>query len=151
MADTPPEFLPWLASWVALEFPTLQDKPLWDEYQQRKATEEIARIHRLRGLKQGLNLSLDLFSVIRTRPRVAIDDGNKLLTTTPVPDALAPVTALVIPGPHADPADHNRQQCRRQRLGPAAMHRNRFGRKPVRRRLRRGSHGFRTAEPAVAA
>ena len=96
---SPPEFLPWLASWVALGFPTLQDKPLWDEYQQRKATSEIARIHRLRGLKQGLNLSLDLFSVIRTRPRVAIDDGNKLLTTTPVPDALAPVTALVSQGP----------------------------------------------------
>jgi phage tail-like protein len=94
-----PTFLPWLASWVALEFPVLQDGPLWDEYQQRKATSEIARIHRLRGLKRGLNLALDLFAVTTTRPRVAIDDGNKLLTTTPRPHTVAPVTALVSQGP----------------------------------------------------
>jgi phage tail-like protein len=95
----PPEFLQWLASWVALEFPTLQDKPVWDEYQQRKAVSEIARIHRLRGLKQGLNMALDLFAVTTTRPRVAVDDGNKLLTTRPRPDTVAPVTALVSQGP----------------------------------------------------
>lgn len=96
---TPPQFLPWLASWVALDFPTLQDRPLWDEYQQRKATAEVAHIHGLRGLKDGLNRSLDLFSVIQTRPRVAIDDGNKLLATTPLPGTLAPVTAFVSQGP----------------------------------------------------
>ena len=96
---TPPQFLPWLASWVALTFPTLQDKPLWDEYQQRKATSEIANIHARRGLKDGLNRSLELFSVIPTRPRVAIDDGNKLLATTPVAGKLAPVTAFVSQGP----------------------------------------------------
>ena len=100
---TPAGFLPWLASWVALDFPTLQGKPLWDEYQQRKATADIARIHRRRGLKEGLNLSLDLFSVINLRPRVAIDDGNKLLTTTPARGALAPVTALVTQGPTLAP------------------------------------------------
>src|SRR5687767_11584759 len=27
---TPPQFLAWLASWVGLEFPTLQGQPLWD-------------------------------------------------------------------------------------------------------------------------
>lgn len=96
---TPAEFLPWLASWVALEFPTLQHNPLWDEYQRRKATSEIARIHRLRGLKEGLNLALELFGVASTRPRVAIDDGNKLLTVTPRADTVTAVTALVSQGP----------------------------------------------------
>jgi len=96
---TPAAFLPWLASWVAVEFPILQDKPVWDEYQQRKATAEIARIHRLRGLKEGVNLSLDLFAVTSARPRVAVDDGNKLLTTSPQPGRVSEVTALVSQGP----------------------------------------------------
>ncbi len=96
---TPPEFLPWLASWVGLEFPTLQDVPLWDEYQQRKATAEIAGIDRLRGLRAGLNRYLDLFSVGLTRPRVTLDDGRRLLVTTPVPGQLAPLAAMVTQGP----------------------------------------------------
>ena len=93
---SPARFLPWLASWVALEFPTLQDTPLWDEYQQRKATDEIAGIHRLRGLKDGLNSALELFGVASTRPRVAIDDGNKLLTVTPRTGTVAAVTARAL-------------------------------------------------------
>jgi phage tail-like protein len=96
---TPPAFLPWLASWVGLEFPTLQGQPLWDEYQQRKATAEIAGIDRLRGLRTGLNRYLDLFAVGRTRPRVTLDDGRRLLVTTPAPGRRAPLAALVNRGP----------------------------------------------------
>jgi phage tail-like protein len=99
---TPPDFLPWLASWVGLDFPTLQGQPLWDEYQQRKVTAEIAGIYRLRGLRQGLNRYLDLFAVGETRPRVTLDDGRRLLFTTPPvddPARLAPVAALVSQGP----------------------------------------------------
>lgn len=96
---TPPDFLPWLASWVGLEFPTLQGQQLWDEYQQRKATAEIAGIDRLRGLRAGLNRYLDLFTVGQTRPRVTVDDGRRLLVTTPVPNQLAPLAALVTQGP----------------------------------------------------
>jgi phage tail-like protein len=96
---TPQAFLPWLASWVGLEFPTLQGQPLWDEYQRRKATAEIARIDRLRGLRTGLNQYLDLFAVGQTRPRVTLDDGRRLLVTTPVPNQLAPLAALVTQGP----------------------------------------------------
>ncbi|WP_194814242.1 phage tail protein [Nocardia sp. XZ_19_385] len=96
---TPSSFLPWLASWVGLEFPMLQDKQLWDEYQRRRATSEITDIHRLRGLKAGMALALDLFAVTRSRPRVAIDDGNKLLVTAPRPGELVPVTALVSQAP----------------------------------------------------
>jgi phage tail-like protein len=96
---TPEPFLPWLASWVALEFPTLQDTPLWDEYQRRKVTSEIAQIYRLRGLKAGLDQYLDLYAVGRTRPRVALDDGRRLLVVTPRPSTLAPVAGLVTHGP----------------------------------------------------
>ena len=96
---TPERFLPWLASWVALQFPTLQDTDLWDEYQRRKVTSEIAQIYRLRGLKAGLDQYLDLYAVGRTRPRVALDDGRRLLVVTPRPGTLAPVAGLVTQGP----------------------------------------------------
>jgi phage tail-like protein len=93
------EFLPWLAGWVSLRFPTLQGEDLWDEYQQRKATAGIARIHRLRGLRTGLNRYLELYDTGRTRPRVAVDDGTRVLTVTPQPTGPAAVTALVTQGP----------------------------------------------------
>ncbi|MGV9385752.1 phage tail protein [Nonomuraea sp. NPDC003707] len=98
---TPEPFLPWLASWVALRFPTLQDAPLWDEYQRRKVISEIARIYRLRGRKAGLDKYLELYAVGRTRPRVALDDGTRLLTVTPGPEpgTTAPVAGLVVQGP----------------------------------------------------
>ncbi|MFI9155487.1 phage tail protein [Streptomyces sp. NPDC053367] len=87
---TPERFLPWLASWVALRFPELQGEPLWDEYQQRKATSEISRIHRRRGLRSGLATFLDLYSVGRVRPRVAVDDGTCLLTVPTDAEAQLP-------------------------------------------------------------
>jgi phage tail-like protein len=96
---TPAEFLPWLASWVALEFPTLQGRPLWDEYQRRKVTAEIAQIYRLRGRRAGLNQYLDLYAVGSSRPRVCVDDGARLLAVVPRPGELSEVTALVSQGP----------------------------------------------------
>ena len=96
---TPARFLPWLASWVALEFPTLQGNPLWQEYQQRKVTAEIAQIYRLRGRRTGLNKYLDLYAVGPARPRVSVDDGGRLLSVVPRPGALAEVSALVSQGP----------------------------------------------------
>jgi phage tail-like protein len=95
----PADFLPWLASWVALELPTLQGQLLWDEYQRRNVTSRIARIYRERGLKSGLAKYLDLYAVGPTKPRVALDDGSRVLVTTPGPARLAPVTALVSQGP----------------------------------------------------
>lgn len=96
---TPAEFLPYLASWVGLEFPTLQRQPLWDEYQQRKATAEIASIERQRGLRSGLNRYLDLYTVGQTHPRVVLDDGRRLLVTKPARGRLAPIAGLVTQGP----------------------------------------------------
>jgi phage tail-like protein len=94
-----PDFLPWLASWVALEYPALQGRVLWDEYQRRRATSQIARIYRERGLKSGLARYLELYAAGPTKLRVALDDGSRLLATTPRPGQLAPVTALVTQGP----------------------------------------------------
>jgi len=96
---TPADFLPYLSSWVALPFPTLRGEPLWSEYQRRRVTAAIATIHRRRGLKAGMRAYLDLYSLGPARPRVAIDDGSRVLVTTPRPDAPAPVGVLVSQGP----------------------------------------------------
>ena len=96
---TPPESLSWLASWVALDLPTLQGQPIWDEYQQRKVISDIAKIYRQRGLRSGLNRYLSLYAVGETRPRVAVDDGARLLFTQPLPGRVAPVTSFVAQGP----------------------------------------------------
>jgi phage tail-like protein len=97
---TPPEFLAWLASWVALEFPAL-----WDEYQRRKITAEIVQVYRQRGLKAGLEQYLDLYTVAATRPRIAIDDCSRILFTTPVPNRLAPIYTLIAQGPAVNATD----------------------------------------------
>ncbi|MCH7342701.1 phage tail protein [Pelomonas sp. CA6] len=93
---TPPEFLPWLASWVSLEFPAV-----WDEYQRRKISAEIVGIYRRRGLKRGLDEYLDLYAVSDKRPRVAIDEGGRVLMCTPMPGRFASIDTLVGHGPVA--------------------------------------------------
>jgi phage tail-like protein len=72
--STRPDFLPWLASWVALEL-----EPAWTEYQKRKLITEIVPIYRLRGLQAGLHAHLDIYVQTPARPRIAIDDGSALL------------------------------------------------------------------------
>ncbi|GAA4842640.1 hypothetical protein GCM10025787_24950 [Saccharopolyspora rosea] len=99
---TPERFLPWLASWVAVEFPTLQGEQVWDEYQRRKVTAEIAGAYGRRGIRAGLDTFLGLFAVGRTRPRVALDDGSRVLVA--MPGSPAPVAALVTRGPARTPS-----------------------------------------------
>ena len=96
---TPAPFLPWLASWVALGFPTVEGEPIWDEYQQRRVTSQIAQAHRGRGLRSGLRTHLDLYAPGLIRARVAVDDGSPLLFAVPRPDQLAPIGVLVGQGP----------------------------------------------------
>src|SRR3954447_692728 len=96
---TPAGFLPWLASWVALRFPTVEGEPIWDEYQQRRVTSLIAQAHRSRGLRSGLRTYLDLYAPALVRARVAVDDGSRLLFTVPRPDRAAPIGVLVGQGP----------------------------------------------------
>ena len=71
---TRPEFLPWLASWVALRL-----RPDWDDYQTRWLIAEITRIYRQRGLKRGLLTYLGIYAPSAARPRIAIDDGDAVL------------------------------------------------------------------------
>ncbi len=71
------DFLPWLASWVAL----LLDES-WNEFQKRKLISEMASIYRQRGLKRGLHTYLDIFAFTQARPRIAIDDGEACLRVT---------------------------------------------------------------------
>jgi phage tail-like protein len=91
---TPADFLPWLASWVALEFPDL-----WDEYQRRKITSQIVQIYQRRGLKDGLNQYFDLYTVASTRPRIAVDDCSKVLMTKLQSHRFAPLTTIDSQGP----------------------------------------------------
>lgn len=91
---TPPEFLEWLASWVGLEL-----SPIWDAYGQRKITAEIAGIYLMRGVKSGLERYLDLYTMAATRPRIAVDDGNRILFAQPQMDRFASLTTLVSHGP----------------------------------------------------
>jgi phage tail-like protein len=92
------EFLPWLASWVALDLPTLHGTPLWEEYQQRRAIAKIAGIHRMRGRRAGLGRLLELYAG-GARPRVALDDGTRVLELFPGLAPLVPVTGMVTQGP----------------------------------------------------
>lgn len=87
---TPPQFLDWLAQWVALQFPAI-----WDEYQRRKITSEIVQIYARRGLKDGLDDFLDLYAVSARRPRVVIDDCSKILFNDPATGQATPIYTFV--------------------------------------------------------
>jgi phage tail-like protein len=91
---TPAGFLPWLAGWL-----DLQVSPLWDEYQTRKVIAGIVQVYRKRGLKSGMIDYLDLYTVAATRPRIAIDNGSKVLFSQPQPRQAAPISTLVSQGP----------------------------------------------------
>jgi phage tail-like protein len=93
---TPSDFLPWLASWVALKLPTTG---IWDEYQQRKAIAQIVQVYRQHGSKAGLNRYLDLYAIADKQPRVVIDDCNTLLFSRPGETLQAPIYASGLPGP----------------------------------------------------
>src|SRR5262249_27000667 len=77
---TPPQLLAWLAQWVALQFPAT-----WDEYQRRKITAEIVQIYARRGLKDGLDAYLDIYTVSARQPRSVVDDCSKILFAQPLP------------------------------------------------------------------
>jgi phage tail-like protein len=73
---TKKDFLPWLASWVALTLP--EDL---SEYQKRKIISNIVSIYQKQGLKEGLHAYLDIY-VTEAKPRIAIDDGDAILRAT---------------------------------------------------------------------
>jgi phage tail-like protein len=83
------DFLPWLASWVALGL-----RSDWTEYQRRKITAGIVSVYRQRGLTQGLYTYLDIYAQTRARPRIAIDDGKAVLRLRFLPDGTARLTTV---------------------------------------------------------
>jgi phage tail-like protein len=87
---TPYQFLDWLASWVDLELPSN-----WSEFQRRNAIAQIVPIYRQRGLKDGLHRYLELYIPAEKRPRIAIDDGSRVLFMQPQPEMFAQISTLV--------------------------------------------------------
>jgi len=71
---TSPEYLPYLASWMAL---TLRQE--WTDYEKRWLIANIHRIYRERGLKHGLFTYLGIYAPSAARPRIAVDDGDAIL------------------------------------------------------------------------
>jgi phage tail-like protein len=58
---TPDEFMPWLASWVALEL-----DEHWEELKQRRLIDEAAELHKQRGKVAGLKRYLQIYDVRAT-------------------------------------------------------------------------------------
>jgi phage tail-like protein len=91
---TPVRFLPMLASWLGVEAARS-----WDDQQLRRAVAGMVPALGLRGLHEGLHRMLDPFDVGDTRPRITLDDGARILFTTPTPGQGASVHALISQGP----------------------------------------------------
>ena len=70
---TDPEFLDWLASWVALEL-----RPDWTHAEKRKMIARMVRVVKRVGLKSGLYDFLDIYAKEQVRPRIVIDDDEAL-------------------------------------------------------------------------
>lgn len=83
------DFLPYLASWVALTL-----LPDWTEYQQRKLISQMVAIYQQRGLKEGLYTYLDIYAVTAARPRMVVDDNDAVLHTVPASDGTAVLRAV---------------------------------------------------------
>ncbi|GFO97060.1 phage tail protein [groundwater metagenome] len=56
--NTPSEFLPWLAGWVAL---TLKEGKDWDEGKKRELVAQIVPLYKKRGTKEGLEEYLKIY------------------------------------------------------------------------------------------
>lgn len=67
---TPSDFLPWLASWLAL---TLRED--WDDLRRSELVARAAQLYRLRGTKQGVEEFLRIY----TRLGVRVDELNRPL------------------------------------------------------------------------
>jgi hypothetical protein len=90
----PSRFLPWLAACVGLDPPRS-----WGEHELREAVAGMVPALGLRGLHDGLRRFLGPYRVGTADPRITIDDGARVLFTTPTPGRAAAVHALVSHGP----------------------------------------------------
>ncbi len=94
---TPPDFLPWLASWLDLAL-----DPRWPEERRRELIRSAVRLYRMRGTRRGLRIFLKLYTGVEPQitehraknfilgagallgPGVALGEGNKPHTFTVV-------------------------------------------------------------------
>ncbi|MDT0353137.1 phage tail protein [Pseudonocardia charpentierae] len=90
----PAGFLPWLAGWVGTEL-----SPVWDDHQRRRAVATAVPALDGQGTFEGLLRSLEHYAVSAARPRIALDDGSRILFCTPTPGRLAPLHTLLAHGP----------------------------------------------------
>ncbi|CAN5728158.1 hypothetical protein BH09MYX1_BH09MYX1_40590 [soil metagenome] len=86
----PAEFLPWLASWVAVE---LDDG--WTDHQRRRVIAHAVQTHARRGTRRGLMDALSLYAPSAQRPRVVVDEGSRLFFSPINGRSPAPVHSLV--------------------------------------------------------
>lgn len=90
--------LPTLASWVGLDLSSD-----WSEYQCRKIIGDIVQNYQWRGRKDSLYRYLDLYTIAEKRPRIAIDDGSRILYCRPSNDGLVSVDSLLSTEPLLSP------------------------------------------------
>lgn len=113
--QTPANFLPWLASWVDLTLPAD-----WDEYRCRRAISDMVNVYQQRSSRDGLARLFYLgtdgpqmtpnpagnpapstqIQFPDLKPRIAIDDGNKLMAAQLDPQAPVLPFTLQAQGPY---------------------------------------------------
>ena len=96
--SAPADFLDWLAQWIALQLPTT-----WDEYQRRSVIANIVGIYAQRGTKPGLYEFFSIYALSPRRPRLVIDNDDKVLFITPQAGTIIPATPLVSQMPLVTP------------------------------------------------
>ena len=127
---TRPEFLNYLASWLAFD----ANLPVAEGLDSLKRSSELeartrariarlARIYRTSGLKRGLLLSVDVFTASRYRPRVAVDDGESLfrLQSGGTSEDRSWLTAIASAGNWPYPDRDHKLKFRKWLLAPQAL------------------------------
>lgn len=90
----PPRFLPMLGAWLGVErFRSL------NEFQYRRAIAAMVPALGRRGLHEGLRQLLSPFEAGPVQPRITLDDGARILFSTPAGSRAAPVHKLLSHGP----------------------------------------------------
>jgi phage tail-like protein len=97
----PLRYLPWLGGWLGVE-----PSPTWEAHQQRRAVAGSVRAMAARGSPEGLLRTLEHYRTSGTRPRIALDEGARILFSTPTPGRAAPVHTLLGQGPYLHRGAH---------------------------------------------
>lgn len=108
---TPPDFLPWLATWVGL---ALDDN--WPELKRRRLIKEAVELYRWRGTRRGLSRYLEIYAGVKPQINdqpfrgMRLGPETKLGENTQLGDV--PPHTFVITLPISDPRSVNEQTVR---------------------------------------